>query len=90
MTSLKLKKLLETAAAIINIYLEEKAADASWFRIAPFYDEYDKGSEVVTIEFDVYEFNFEFLEPLASRLSDTPIKWSIGKDDGKFNLNLFY
>jgi hypothetical protein len=59
------------------------------FGIVPFYDDSEKGSEIVSINFDVCQFDYEFLEPVAQKLAATNISWSIGREDGKLIFNLY-
>jgi hypothetical protein len=90
MTTPKLKKLIRAASEIINLFLEKESANASSFEINPYYDQYEKDSEIVTITFDTYQLDWEFLEPVAKKLSLTQISWKVYRDDDKFRFSIYF
>ena len=92
MTTPKLKTLLKVTAEVINLFLSSQESDliSNSFMVSPFYDKNDKNTEVISITFDNYELIYEFLEPLATKLSKTNIKWSISRTERQFSLSLYY
>lgn len=92
MTTPKLKKLLRVAAEIINIYLDSRDFNPNdpSFTIHTFYDNTEKNSEIVHIDFANWDFNHEFLEPLAFKLKCSPIQWSITRDEKSFQLSIYF
>jgi hypothetical protein len=92
MTTPKLKILLKVASEVINIFLSSQDLNPtdSFFTISPFYDKDEKNTEVVNITFDNYELTYEFLEPLASKLSKTNIQWAFTREETQFSLALYY
>jgi hypothetical protein len=92
MTTNKLKSLLKVASEIINLYLSQvdlNPTDPS-FTIYPYYDKDEKTSESVNIHFANWDFNHEFLEPLAAKLSKTNIQWSMIREEKEFEISLYF
>jgi len=90
MTTPKLKSLIKMASEIIILYLANKStANCDTFELLPFYDEGEKDSEVVTINFEACQFDHEFLEPVVKKLMGTNISWSIGREEHKLIFNLY-
>ena len=55
MTTPKLKSLLKMASDIISLYFEKKEVDNSeTITLSPYYEEGEKGSEMITITFNSY------------------------------------
>jgi hypothetical protein len=92
MTTPKLKSLLKVAAEVINLHLDQQDGNPTdpTYIISPWYDNSEKDSEMVNIHFTNWEFNYEFLEPLATLLSRTKIKWSITRQEKEFQISLYY
>jgi hypothetical protein len=90
-TTRKLKTLLKTAAEVIDLFLVDNITDQCYFEISPYYEEGEANTECITLTFNkIFEFDYEFLEPLAEKLAPTPVKWAINCDDGKFRINFYY
>jgi hypothetical protein len=92
MTNPKLKRLLQVSAEIINLYLIQYDCNPTdpEFTVSPFYDNTEKHSESVNINFNNWDFSHEFLEPLAEKLSKTDVKWSIAREEKQFQLSLYF
>lgn len=91
MTTPKLKRLIKLSSDIINIFLEKaNTADCPTLTITPYYDSYEKESEVVTIYFETFCFDWKFLESVSKKLELTDISWDISREENKFALNIYY
>ena len=89
MTTKNLTLLLATSLELINLHIKDNSG--SEYTIIPFYEQMERGSESVTISIsNLYEFDYEFLEPLAKKLAPTKIKWNVQYEDGKYKVTLFF
>ncbi len=89
----KLKSLLKMTTDVIILYLTQDNLETTDFpeiKIIPYYEKDTENSEVVNIHIKIWNFNHEFLEPLAIKLEKTQIGWEIIKNDESFEISLYY